>query len=136
MDNALKRYEIAILTGDIEYMDRYISRYGYVHLPLFDMDQYTILDTANHEALAWLSENDHILLPDIVSAIVYDDPLPLYGRPLDYLLFRQIIKRGAWDIYLEYKNSITPEMISMLRDISIESEESALIVQDIVLSYY
>lgn len=102
----IQMYDTAIRTGDIPYIDWVVSTYRHYEVPILNTDPFTMLDNASHEALLWLDEQDYTVLPDIVRAIIYDDPLPLYTRDMTKDIIIQVLKRGAWEIYLQYKNDI------------------------------
>ena len=110
--DAINMYDTAIRTGDIPYIDWMVSTYRHYEVPILNTDPFFMLDNASHEALLWLDEQDYTVLPDVVRAIIYDDPLPLYTRELTSDIILQVLKRGAWEIYLEYKYDI----IDMITD--------------------
>lgn len=110
--DVISMYDTAIRRGDIAYMDWVVSTYRHYEVPILNTDPFYMLDNASHEALLWLDEQDYTVLPDIVRAIIYDDPLPLYTREMTKDIVLQVLKRGAWEIYIEYKDSI----ISLILD--------------------
>ena len=103
---ALQMYDYAIRKGDIPYLDWMTSTYRHYDVPILNTDPFFMLDNANHEALLWLDEQDYTVLPDIVRAIIYDDPMLLYTRDITKDIVKQILSRGAWEIFLEYKDEV------------------------------
>lgn len=65
-----------------------------------------MLDHTNHEALVWLDEQEYVVLPDIVKAVIYDDPIYLYGYPLSHQLLVQILRNDLWELHMYYRDVI------------------------------
>jgi hypothetical protein len=101
-EDAIQMYDRAIRIGDIPYLDWMTSTYRHYDVPILQVDPFTMLEDASHEALLWLDEQEYIVLPDIVRAIIYDDPLLLDTRDMTVEIVKQILLRGAWEIFLEY----------------------------------
>lgn len=109
----INQYDEAIRTGDLPFIDWVTSTYRHYEVPILNTDPFTMLDNASHEALVWLDELDFTVLPDIVRAIVYDDPLLLYTRDITRDIVRQILLRGAWEIFIQYRQEITRTLQEM-----------------------
>lgn len=104
--DVLAAYDYSIRNGDIPYINWMISTYGHSDVPILRTDPLYMLDHASHEALLWLDENEYITLPDIVRAIIYDDPFLLHPRDITKEVVIRILSRGAWEIFLEYRYDI------------------------------
>lgn len=100
-----KMYELAIKTGDMAYIDEVTSTEGHIDVPILHADPFYMLDHASHEALAWLDEQEYIVLPDVVKAIIYDDPIYLYGLPLSHKLLEQILKHDRRELHAYYREN-------------------------------
>lgn len=128
---AIQQYDTAIRTGDIPYIDWMTSTYRHYEVPILDTDPYTMLDTANYEALIWLDEQDYTVLPDVVRAIIYDDPILLYTNTTEDMsknVIRQIILKGTWNIFLQYRRNI----IGSIQNICMDTPDDCKILMNIL----
>lgn len=96
----LAEYDRAIRRGDNAFVEWILDTYGRSYpVPILEADPYTILDEANWDILALLNEMEYVELPEVVQAILYDDPAYIDGKDLDLPLIRQVFKNNTKDIY-------------------------------------
>lgn len=81
-EEQLQAYDWAIRIGDLETMNRIIQSYGHYDVPILDLPPHEMLQEANLEALQFLDEQEYTVLPDLVRAVIYDDPMFLYSWTL------------------------------------------------------
>lgn len=75
----LEAYDWAIRIGDLETMNRMLQAYGHYEVPVLELNPEDMLKEANHNALLFLDEQEYTVLPDLVRAVLYDDPMFLYS---------------------------------------------------------
>ncbi len=78
-EEQLQAYDWAIRGGDLEAMNKMIQAYGHYNVPVLDLPPEQMLKEADHEALLFLDEQEYTVLPDLVRAVLYDDPMFLYN---------------------------------------------------------
>lgn len=101
-----EQYDIAIRNGDIEYIHWVVNNHQHYNVPILNADPLVMLNDANHDSLHWLCEQGHIDLPNIVYAIIYDDPIHISKDDITDDVVKQILLRGAWEIFNEYHEDI------------------------------
>lgn len=106
------RYEDAIISGDISYIENTLENDAHYDVPILHLPPYKLLDTVDTESLIYLYDQGLIDLPIIVVALLYDDPYLINPSMIDTEMIRYIISLDDWNIYLEYKDIILAHNIS------------------------
>lgn len=114
----LDAYDQSIRSGDIAFIEWMLHTYGHYNVPVLNLDPISMLEQANQSALFMLDDMEHTVLPDIVRAIIYDDPTFLWNRKIDEDLVLQILKADASTIFSSYMNNV----FKILREICIKDD--------------
>jgi hypothetical protein len=125
------RYEDAIISGNIPYIERVLENDTHYDVPILHLPPYELLDTVDGESLIYLYEQGLVDLPTIVVALLYDDPYLINPKSIDSNMIRQIITLDDWNIYTEYQDIILAHMTSYITS---HSDAETRVARDISMN--
>lgn len=106
-ENMIRGYDYAIRIGDLEYIDAFANTFGHKDVSVLQQSEIDILKTVNFESLEFLDEQDFFHMPDIVRAIIFDDPYPLIEYNIDSDILELLLENSSKKILISKSSDIS-----------------------------